>query len=154
MIVIDEITPRWIRELDRFLSVKNLLFLHGNVLDVVSYPVSESGDDQIHWVSKNSLPRFLYRFLGDAGYDVIGQFDPVDGLTFAEPEMESTFHQSISGGSAEVSQQTGDTKRQSKPDAASAQHRPGRQKPEEKAEAALTAISQALNNERVASAFV
>jgi len=89
MITIDEETPRWIRELSRYVHVKNLLFLHGNVLDLVSYPMAD--DNGKHWVDGDDLRGFLRRFLISSGYMVVGEFDPVDGLAFAEPAMQARF---------------------------------------------------------------
>jgi hypothetical protein len=96
MIVIDSGSPRWLRELARFLPLKNLLFVHGNILDLISYPVRQSGSDKVYW-TESDLPRFFDRFLTGMKYEVVGIFDPVDGLTFSTPEMEDAFHRIRSG---------------------------------------------------------
>jgi len=80
MIVTDDrITPRWIRELDRFRHIKNLIFLHGNVLDLVTYPVDRDGE--VAWTEGDRIEGFLQRFLTERGYPVVGLLDPLSGLT-------------------------------------------------------------------------
>lgn len=88
MIDVDD-APRWIRELARFLTLKNAVFLYGNVLDRVSYPVRPDQGEK-YWVS-SSLGEFLIRYLGERGYDIIGTCDSVDGLRFADGAMRERF---------------------------------------------------------------
>ncbi|MDM8548364.1 AAA family ATPase [Candidatus Venteria ishoeyi] len=83
MIILDENTPRWIRELGRFIHLKSLLFIHGNVLDLASYPVQRG--DKSYWTETN-LEDFFQRFLLGLGYEIVGIFDPVSGLNFAKEE--------------------------------------------------------------------
>jgi len=89
-IVIDEHSPRWMRELSRFVSIKNLIFLHGNVYDLVSFPVRKSEADPPRW-TETDLSGFLCRFLLNQGYELIGQADPVEDLRFLTPEMTELF---------------------------------------------------------------
>ncbi|GKT09131.1 AAA family ATPase [Desulforhabdus sp. TSK] len=99
MIVLDdESSPRWLKELARFLPLKNLIFVQGNVLDLLSYSIQSQTQDgtSILW-TENTLPLFFRRLLEELGYDVVGLFDPVDGLSFALPEMEQTYKQLSSG---------------------------------------------------------
>ncbi|OEU66979.1 MAG: hypothetical protein BBJ57_05165 [Desulfobacterales bacterium PC51MH44] len=96
MISIDSDSPRWLRELARFLPLKNLLFIHGNILDLISYPVKRSESDEVYW-TESDLPRFFERFLTSLEYEVVGFFDPVDGLTFPSASMEKLFKQIQSG---------------------------------------------------------
>jgi hypothetical protein len=96
VIAVDEDTPRWIRELYRYVHVKNLLFLHGNVLDLVSYPMLDG--DQKRWVDGDDLRGFLRRFLTTSGYEVVGELDPIDGLSFVEPGMRKRFDELASIG--------------------------------------------------------
>ncbi len=92
MIAIDEQSPRWLRELGRFIGLKNLLFLYGNIYDLVSYPIRKDGTAECMWTE--SLPRdFLERFLLGLGYEVIGFADPVEDLRFVTPQMETMFKQ-------------------------------------------------------------
>lgn len=91
MIVVNDDSPRWLRELNRFLSLKSLLFVHGNILDLVSFPVHRPESDDIVWTD-DELPGFLCRYLTGAGYKVVGFVDPVDGLTFTNPGMESIYN--------------------------------------------------------------
>lgn len=142
MIVIDADTPRWIRELARFIHIKSLLFLHGNILDLVSYPLARDGERR--WVDGDDLSGFLRRFLTGSGYEIVGLFDPVDGLSFAEPGMEERFRQiqPTTGGRREGGGRS---------DTPSSRPRPG-----EPADphAALVAMSHALCDSHRPSAFV
>jgi DNA polymerase III delta prime subunit len=82
--------PAWIRELVRFTPLKNLLFVYGNIYDRVSYPVSEISDGKLDWTESN-LYTFFNRFLTTRGYEVIGFFDSVDGLTFTGSDMADIY---------------------------------------------------------------
>ena len=91
MIVLHEDTPRWIRELARFISIKNLIFVYGNVHDLVSFPVCTSAEpDSLRW-TESDLRTFFTRFLMGQGYDVVGWADPVEDLSFATREMTEIF---------------------------------------------------------------
>lgn len=92
MILLAPDTPRWIRELDRFIHLKSLLLVHGNILDLVSYPVQGSGDGRVYW-SESGLSDFFQRYLTGLGYSIVGVFDPLDGLAFADPGMRPLFDQ-------------------------------------------------------------
>ncbi len=89
MILVDNDTPRWIREFNRFIHLKSLLLVHGNVFDLVSCQVENSSGHR-YWV-EDQLSNFFRRLLGGMGYDVVGQFDPVDGLNFANDDMQQRF---------------------------------------------------------------
>jgi ATP-dependent Clp protease ATP-binding subunit ClpA len=95
MIVIDRETPRWIRELERFIHIKSLLLVHGNVLDLVSFPVSRGDGDGVYW-TEGELSGFFNRFLIGLGYEIVGSFDPVSGLCFADNDMSGRY-QALTG---------------------------------------------------------
>lgn len=99
MIVVDETAPRWIRELQRFVAVKSLLFLHGNILDRVSYPVRD-GDAPPTWIEGDDLRNFLQTWLTDLGYELVGIGDPLLDLRFADPAMESRYQQLLAAAPA------------------------------------------------------
>jgi len=82
--------PAWIRELVRFTPLKNILFIYGNIYDRVSYPVSETANGNLDW-TESDLYTFFNRFLTTRGYEVIGFFDSVDGLTFCDPKMADIY---------------------------------------------------------------
>ena len=107
MIVIDESAPRWLRELDRFVHLKSLLLLHGNVLDLVSYQV-RTDDGRSYWTESN-LGAFFHRLLPGMGYQVVGLFDPVDGMQFSAPEMEQQFQRLLEGPASEAPARRGQT---------------------------------------------
>lgn len=88
MINIDKECPAWIREFVRFLPLKNLIFAYGNILDLISYPIKESRE---YWVESN-LSGFFERYLLELGYDIIGFFDPVEGLSFSDTQMQERFN--------------------------------------------------------------
>lgn len=135
MIIIDADTPRWIRELARFIHIKSLLLLHGNILDLVSYPLARDGEQC--WIDGDDLSGFLRRFLTGLGYEIVGLYDPLDGLSFAETDMEERF-------------------RQIHPTADQANIPSLRPRPGEPADphTALVALSHALRNSHHPSAFV
>src|SRR5437870_3789338 len=56
------------------------VLLYGNVLD--HFYITRAGDSQGRYVS---VPEFLRLYFGDEGYEVIGIYDIVDGLTLAAP---------------------------------------------------------------------
>jgi ATP-dependent Clp protease ATP-binding subunit ClpA len=84
--------PAWIRELHRFLPLKNLIFVYGNILDLISYPITKEGTSDVAW-TESTLTLFFKRLLSGMGYEVIGFFDPVDGLTWPEdsPQMADIY---------------------------------------------------------------
>ena len=94
MIVVDDVlTPRWIRELDRYRQIKNLIFLHGNVLDLVTYAEDSQGAPR--WVNGEPIDAFLRRFLTDRGYAQVGILDPLNGLEFAPIEGQQANGQPV-----------------------------------------------------------
>ncbi|MEW6265608.1 MAG: AAA family ATPase [Thermodesulfobacteriota bacterium] len=90
MIVVNEESPRWLKEIDRFLPLKSLLFIHGNVLDLVSFPVRRPETNEAYWTD-DDLPNFFRRYLTGLGYKLVGFIDSVDGLYFPESEMERLY---------------------------------------------------------------
>jgi MoxR-like ATPase len=96
VILIGPETPRWIRELDRFIHLKGLLLVHGNVLDLVSYPVQVPESGRVYW-TESGLSDFFQRYLTGLGYAIVGAFDPVDGLRLADPAMEPRMEQACKG---------------------------------------------------------
>ena len=96
MIVWDETSPRWLRELARFVHIKSLLFVYGNVHDLISFPIRPEGSDEVRW-TESDLPVFFRRFLADLEYEVVRWVDPVEDLSFATPEMADRFEQVETG---------------------------------------------------------
>lgn len=88
MIVIDTATPRWLRELDRFIHLHGLIIIHGNILDLASYPVRAA--ERTYW-TETDLRTFFRRYLIGLNYELVGEFDPIDGLSFAVEGMERIF---------------------------------------------------------------
>ena len=90
MIAVKDDCPGWIREFSRFLPLKNILFVYGNILDLISYPVKRPDSEEVYW-TESDLPGFFERFLSGIQYEVMGFFDPVDGLKFSTPQMEDVY---------------------------------------------------------------
>ena len=88
--------PRWIRELARFLPLKNLIFIHGNIYDLINYPV-EKPSGEVYWTESTHLEHFLERYLMDCGYEVVGIGDPIDGIYFPKNEMRDTYRKLTMG---------------------------------------------------------
>ncbi|MGO8697196.1 MAG: AAA family ATPase [Limisphaerales bacterium] len=78
----DPTTPRWIKDVFRFLPVKSQFVLSGNVRDRYAFP-AESG---------KHLPLTFRQYLVEAlklkGYDRFIVFNPVDGFVLATPRGE------------------------------------------------------------------
>jgi len=95
MITTHDEAPRWIRELERFIHIKSLLLVHGNILDLVSFPVARSDGQGVYW-TEGDLHNFFQRFLQGLGYEIVAGFDPVEGLRFAADDMAARY-QTITG---------------------------------------------------------
>ena len=91
MIVFDEQAPRWLRELGRFLPLKSLFFLDGNINDFVSYPVRDEKGN-VYWVETLLRPFFERLFQG-LGYQMVGFIDPLEELQFVTPKMMTRFRE-------------------------------------------------------------
>ena len=91
MIHIGEDAPRWLKELSRFIPIKNLIFVHGDILDMITYPVTRSNSGDVYWAESRDPAHFFERYLMDLNYECIGFFDPVDGLKFPTDEMEDYY---------------------------------------------------------------
>ena len=107
MIVVNEESSRWLREMARFVSIKNVLFIYGNVYDLVSFPVQGEEPNQLRW-TESDLPGFLRRFLLGMKYEVVAWADPVEDLSFATPEMETLFHKIERGGELDEKDKPGE----------------------------------------------
>ncbi|MCP4149668.1 MAG: AAA domain-containing protein [bacterium] len=96
MIDVSKECPAWIREFARFVPLKKIFFVYGNILDLISYPVKPPNSEKIYW-TENNLPDFFERFLLGNKYEIIGSFDPVEGLTFSGQEMETLYNKTRKG---------------------------------------------------------
>ncbi len=88
--------PRWIRELSRYLPMKSLFLLYGNIYDVLAYRHQEEGRESWSYYPLGSL---LYCFFKDQKYSLVGFYDQVDGMTFKTDEERKLF-QAIDRGKA------------------------------------------------------
>ncbi len=89
--------PSWLQELTRYLYLKNLLFLHGNILDHFAFPLRNGDNGTVYWTESTRLTELLHRFLTGAGYEVTGFYDPVDGLSFPDETMRKCYARLRSG---------------------------------------------------------
>ncbi len=97
MIIVNEESPRWLRELARFITIKNMLFVYGNVHDLVSFPIQlDAPEESVRW-TESDLKGFFQRFLAGLKYEVVAWADAVDDLSFQSAEMEDLFHRVETG---------------------------------------------------------
>lgn len=89
MLAINPEAPRWLRDLDRFIHLKSLLLLQGNVLDLVAYPIQDTAG-KTYW-TESELNGFWARFLHGLGYELCVWLDPVEGLSFSQPQQEALY---------------------------------------------------------------
>ena len=84
----ENLIPKWHRELELFSGIKPLLILEGNVLDQYRYPVQGSvGLDEIV-----PLSRYLHAYFSDNGYDQVIFYSNLIGFTSPyEPAMLNDF---------------------------------------------------------------
>ncbi len=109
MLAITPEAPRWLRDLERFIHLKSLLILQGNVLDLIAYPIQE-GNGAIYW-TESDLSGFWARFLQGLGYGLCAWLDPVDGLSFSQPHHEALYADLLGEGNLPASQPTPGTPR-------------------------------------------
>jgi len=67
--------PGWLHELNRFLRLRSLFVLHGNIYDQYLYPHPEGG-----FRTAPSLRVLLHLFLQDVGYSSAVAYDVIDGF--------------------------------------------------------------------------
>ena len=83
-----DLKARWIRELERLAGYKTQIFLYGNVRDTVLYPL---GTDERQWTLgplRDALFELFRHQMG--GYELIGAFNQVDGMVFADMRDANT----------------------------------------------------------------
>jgi len=95
--------PGWMREFQRYLPIKTQIYLYGNIYDRILYPVKLPESETRKW-NYFGLKDFLYHFLRERGYQLIGFYDQVDGLTFMTNEEMQLFQRLSKG--KEVSKPT------------------------------------------------
>jgi energy-coupling factor transporter ATP-binding protein EcfA2 len=83
----NNLRPRWMRELERLSDFKSQIYLYGNVKDTVLYPVAPvplaTPGNKEAW-KLGSLRESLFELLRSRGYGLIGSYNLVDGMTFAD----------------------------------------------------------------------
>ena len=75
----DEATPRWLLEVDRFLPIKSVFVLSGNIRDRQPFPI---GDGQYELTGSQDL---LVDFLALHGFRYFFTINPVQGITIIAP---------------------------------------------------------------------
>jgi energy-coupling factor transporter ATP-binding protein EcfA2 len=74
------ISARWIQDFEKHLYRRQHLILYSNI------------HDQFLWQGTyHGMEEFLNAYFLNLGFDLIVRYDPVDGLTFAQPEMRQMF---------------------------------------------------------------
>ncbi len=77
--------PKWMCEMERYLSVKKLFLLYGNIYDKIPFPIPNVSDKYEYLPLREVLKKFFFH----KGYTVAGFFDKVDGLTMFKREDEN-----------------------------------------------------------------
>jgi ATP-dependent Clp protease ATP-binding subunit ClpA len=78
----DEVTPRWIKDVFRFLPIKSQFILSGNIRDLYPFPTADGQYDEM------SLTSYLTSALKLKGYQRFISFDLVDGFAAVAPRGE------------------------------------------------------------------
>jgi hypothetical protein len=77
-----DMLPHWMREIERLAHYKTQLFLYGNIKDTVLYPMGLERESWTLGPIREALFELFRHRLG--GYDVIGAYNQVDGMVFAD----------------------------------------------------------------------
>lgn len=82
--------PRWMRELERLSAFKSQIYLYGNVKDTVLYPLAPDsltpqGAEEA-W-KLGSLRESIFELFRARGYALIGAYNMVEGMTFADAPL-------------------------------------------------------------------
>lgn len=80
---IDELVPRWMRELRRFQSLKSQFYLYGNIYDCYYFPVNYRDVDskeKLLWSKFPDLRQLMKRYLKLEGFEAICYYDIIDKL--------------------------------------------------------------------------
>ena len=74
------ISARWIQEFNKHLYRRQHIILYGNI------------HDQFLWRGAyQSTTPFLTSYFRDLNFGIVVRYDPIDGFTYAQPEMRQTF---------------------------------------------------------------
>ncbi len=89
------VMPRWTQELHRFLGLKSLFFLYGNIYDCYYYPLNigtATKPEQLEYLLKNSLgDSYLKDLFLSEGYSYIVCYDAVDGFSIWDRQNKQPF---------------------------------------------------------------
>lgn len=92
-----EQAPKWVQQLDRLLTMKTQVVIHGNIYDRV--PIVAPGAAAGGQFAYLNLREFLRRHLAARGYKSVVFHDPVDGLQFENKEARQAFDAAVASGS-------------------------------------------------------
>jgi hypothetical protein len=86
-------TPRWAKDLLRFLPVKAQFILSGNIRDYYPFPRAESAATDLPASAPTNylplpLPGYVTEVLHLAGYELFLSYNPVDGFSVIVPRGE------------------------------------------------------------------
>lgn len=91
--------PRWTQDLHRFLGLKSLFFLYGNVYDCYYYPLNFSKvqrkEDLEFCLMDNLAVQFLRDFFFDEEFDLMFYYDVIDGFSVFSREGRQDFAESV-----------------------------------------------------------
>lgn len=99
--------PRWTQELHRFLGLKSLFFIYGNIYDCYYFPMnldSAQSAEELEFLLKNSLGEsYLRDLFFNEGYQVVIYYDAVDGFSIYNREGKQDFISTLKTLGIEVS---------------------------------------------------
>ena len=93
------VMPRWTQDLHRFLGLKSLFFLHGNIYDCYYYPLNfgkaQSKKELEFCLMDNLAGQFLRYFFLDEEFDLVFYYDVIDGFSVFSRDGRPDFKQTV-----------------------------------------------------------
>ncbi|HPV14446.1 MAG TPA: AAA family ATPase [Candidatus Cloacimonadota bacterium] len=93
------VMPRWTQDLHRFLGLKSLFFLHGNIYDCYYYPLNfgkaQSKEELEFCLMDNLAGQFLRYFFLDEEFDLVFYYDVIDGFSVFSRDGRPDFKQTV-----------------------------------------------------------
>ncbi len=86
---VEELLPRWMRELRRLMTYKTQVYLYGNVKDTLLYPLGVERQMWTLGLLREALFEY-FRYQVEGGYDIIATYNFVDGMIFADVRDANT----------------------------------------------------------------
>lgn len=146
-----ESTPRWLREFHRYLPIKTLFLLYGDIYDILPYQVSDGTDLVWQYMSLNEL---LNGFLKDRKYRLVAFYDLVDGMNFPSEEDRRSFGEVSHGKGADRKADTDNSSECEQQPPESSGPVAGKRPLLKDFDSALDSIRRVVNNKTIPSAVI